>query len=48
MIEDNYYWKTTFDRRQPLMEDEVGLKKILEGGQPFTFDGRGPLMEDDL
>ena len=32
--------KTSFDERQPLMEDDLRWMKI--------FDGRQPLMEDNL
>ena len=37
---DSNWWKTTFDGRQPLMEDDFWWKK--------TFDGRRTLMEDNL
>ena len=33
-------WKTIYDRRRPLMEDNLWWKA--------TFDGRRPLMEDNL
>ena len=39
-MEDNCWWKTTFDWRQTLPEDNLWLKT--------TFDGRQPLLEDDL
>ena len=34
------WWKTIFDGRQPLMEDDLWWK--------MPFDGRRPLMEDGL
>ena len=37
---DSNWWKTTFDGRQPLMEDNLWWK--------MTFDERRPLMEDEL
>ena len=48
-MEDNYWWKMTYDGRCPLLED------VLDGGWPLmeydhrwkiTFNGRQPLMED--
>ena len=39
-MEDNLWWRTTFDGRRPLTEDDLWRKT--------TFDGRWPLMEDDL
>ena len=38
--EDDIWWKTLFDGRQPLMEDDLRRKT--------TFDGRRSLTEDDL
>ena len=40
LMEDNLWWKTTFDGRWPLMEDNPLWKMI--------FNGRWPLMEDKL
>ena len=56
-MEDNIYWKTTFDGRQPSMEDDLQWKRTFDGRQPSiedglqwktTFDGRRPSMEDDI
>ena len=46
-MEYNLGWKTTFDGRQPLMEDDHGQKMILDGRQPQTeanhgWDGKRP------
>ena len=55
-MEDNLWWKTAFDGRQPLMEYNLWWETILDGRQPLmedniwwktTFDGRQHLMEDD-
>ena len=39
-LEDDIWWKTTFDGRRHLMEDDLWWKTI--------FDGRRPLTEDDF
>ena len=39
-MEDDLCWKTTFGRRQPLVEADLRWK--------MTFDGRRPSVEDDL
>ena len=39
-MEENLCCKTTFEERQPLLEDSLWWKT--------TFNGRRPLMEDDL
>ena len=48
-MEDDLWWKTSFDRRQPLMEED------FDGGHPLmkdnlswkkNFDGKHPLMLD--
>ena len=50
-------WKTNFDGRHPLMEDDLWWKMTFDRRRPLmeddlwrktTFDGRRPLMEDDL
>ena len=50
-------WKTTFDRRQPSMEDNLQWKMTFVGRRlsveedlcwKRTFGGRLPLVEDDL
>ena len=54
---NNFRWKTTFDRRRPLMEGDHGWKTTLDGRRPSmeddliwktTFDGRRPAMENEL
>ena len=56
-MEDDFWWKTTFDGRQPLMEEDHWWKMTFDKRQPLmegallcetTFDGRWPLMEDIL
>ena len=39
-MEDDRWWKTTFDGKRPLMEDDSWWKT--------TFDGKRPLMKDDI
>ena len=39
-MEDDLWWRTTFDWRRPLTKDDLWWKR--------TFDGRRPLMEDIL
>ena len=39
-MEDDIWWKTTFDRSRYLMEDDLWQKT--------TFDRRRPLTEDDI
>ena len=39
-MEDDFWWKTTYDERQSLMEDDLWRK--------MTFDKRLPLTEDDF
>ena len=55
-MEDNLWWKTTFDGRQPLMEDDLWWKTTFDWRRPLmkddrwlktTFDGGQPFMEDD-
>jgi len=50
-------WKTNFDGRRPLTEDDLWRKTTFDGKRPLTeddlwwkttFDGRQPLTEDDL
>ena len=36
MMEDNLWWKTTFDGRRPLMEDDLRWKTTFYGRQPLT------------
>ena len=57
MMEDNLWWKMTFDGGQPLMEDDLQWKITFDRGRPLidddlwwktSFDGRQPLMEDDF
>ena len=44
-MEDSLWRKTTFDGRQPFMEEDFyGRQPLMED----TFDGRQPLMEVDL
>ena len=54
---DQLLWKTWFDGRQPLMEDNLCWNRKLEKRLPWiedgihcntTFDGRQPLMEVNL
>ena len=40
MREDDFWWKTTFDRRQLMMEDDLWWKT--------TYDRRWLMMEDDM
>ena len=56
-MEEYHQWKTTFNRRLPLMEDIIQRKTNFDVIQPLmednlswktTFDGRWPLIEDDL
>ena len=56
-MEDEPWWKTTFDRRQPLREDDLWWKTTFDGRRHLmeddlwwktTFDGIRPLMEDDI
>ena len=50
-MEDNHRWKTTFDGRQPSMEDDLRWKTpLMEDDLQWktTFDGRRPSMEDNL
>ena len=48
-MEDDLWWKTTFDGRRPSMEDDLWWKMTFDGRQPLTsFDWRHPLMEDTL
>jgi len=53
-MEDDLWWKTTFDGRPPLMEDDLwwkdGRRPLMEDDLWWktTFDGRQPLMEDDF
>ena len=56
-MEENLWWKTTFDGRQPLIEDDFQWKTTFDERWPLmeddlwwktTFDGRQPLMEVDL
>ena len=51
------WWRTTFDGRQPLKEDNLWWKVTFDGrwhwtednlGRKTTLDGRQPLTEDDL
>ena len=50
-IDDNPWWKTTFDGRQPLMKDNFWWKMTLKMEDDLwwktTFDERWPLVEDD-
>ena len=56
-MEDDLWWKTTFDGRRPSMEDNLRWKMTFDGRWSSmeddlwwktTFDGIRPLMEDDL
>ena len=56
-MEDDIWWKMTFEGRRPLLEDDQCWKTTSDGRHPLmednlwwkkTFDGRQPLMEDDL
>ena len=56
-MEDDLWWKTTFDGRRTLMEDDLWWKMIFDGRQPLmednlwwktVFDGRRPFIEDDF
>ena len=53
----NLWRKTTFDRRQPLTEDDFWRKTTFDERRPLTeydlwrkttFDGRRPLKEDEI
>ena len=55
-MEDDLWWKTTFDGGQPSIEDDHQLKRSFGGRRnsiedklrwKTTFDGRWPTMEDD-
>ena len=51
LIEDDLWWKTVYEGRQPLMEDYLyGRRPLIEDNLWWktTFNGRQPLMEDDL
>ena len=59
-MEDDLWWKTTFDGRRPWMKEDHWWKTTFEGRWPqreddfygrrpkTTFDGGPPLMEDSL
>ena len=50
-MEDDLWWKTTFDGRRPLTEEAFyGRWPLMEDNLwwMLTFDGRQPFMEDDL
>ena len=56
-MEDNLWWKATFDGRQPLLEDNLSRKTAFYGRWTLMeedlwwktiFDERQPLMEDNL
>ena len=50
-MEDGLWWKTTFERRQPLIEEDFdGRHPLMEDDILWktTFDGKQSLMEDDL
>ena len=50
-MEDNLWWKTTFDGRQPLTEDNLLWKMTFDQRQPLmeeTFDEIRILFEDNL
>ena len=40
LVEDDLWWKMTFDRRCPLIEDKLQWKT--------SFGGRKPSVEDNL
>ena len=45
-MENNFQWKTTYDGRRPLMEDDPQWKMILN--LKTTFNQRQPSRKDDL
>ena len=56
-MEDDLWWKMTFDGRHPSMEEILWQKMTFYGRRPLMednlrwktkFDGRQPLMEDTL
>ena len=57
LMEDDLWWKTTFDGRRPLTEEDLWWNTTFDRRQPSTeddlwrkttFDGRRPLMDDNL
>ena len=57
MMEDNLWWKMTYDWRRLMVEDDLWWKTTFNRRRPLkeddlrrktTFDGRGPLAEDGL
>ena len=57
IMEDDLWWKKTFDGRRPLMENNLWWKTTFDGRWPLmediflwetSFDGTWPLMEDYL
>jgi len=57
MMEDNLWWKTTYDGRRLMMEDDLWWKTTYHGRWlkmeddlwwKTTYDGRWLMMEDDL
>ena len=51
LMEDELWWKTTFDWRWLLMEEDLWWKTSFDGRQPLmkmTSDGWQTFMEDDL
>ena len=50
-MEDDLWWKTTFDRRQPLMEEDFdGRHPLMEDNVLWKtiFHGRQPLMAEEF
>ena len=57
LMEDDLWFKTTFEWRRPLMEDILWCKRTFDGRQTLmednlwwqrTYNGRQPLMEDNF
>ena len=46
-MEDDLWWRTTFDGRRPCMKGNLGWKTTLDGRQPL-IKKKGPLMKDKL
>ena len=50
-MEEELWWKMSFDGRQPLMEENLWWKTNFDGRQPlieYDIDGRWSLLKDNL